>query len=90
MGRGMKTDEEYPWPFEERFDRIMLPYVDALIEHATDQGMQRWEISDGCLLAAFRGINTIKSDEVRLVYVDHFEKLFRQLAEAAKAGTRKE
>ena len=77
----MKPDDENTRPFEERFDRIMLPYVDALIEHAMDQGMQRWEISDGFLLAAFRGINTIGSVTLRRAHVDHFRKLFDQLAE---------
>jgi hypothetical protein len=78
----VKTDEENT--FEERFDRIMLPYVDALIEHALDQGMERWEVSDGFLLAAFRGINTVWSDKRRRAYVDHFEKVFRQMIESVR------
>jgi hypothetical protein len=62
-----------------RIDLFMRDGVDDLAEAALDDGLECWHVADGFLFAAFRVIEEIEEDRLKIGYARHLERLAGQL-----------
>jgi hypothetical protein len=63
-----------------KIDLIMRDRLDALIKASLADGQEDWQISEAFVIAAFRVLEGIEDERLRLLYAQHFERLARHLS----------
>jgi hypothetical protein len=60
-------------------DRIMRDRIDDLTEATLDDGQEDWQIIEWFVLTAFRVLEGIEDERLRLLYSQHLEQLARHV-----------
>jgi hypothetical protein len=58
-----------------KIDLIMQARLDALIKASFKDGQEDWQIGEWFVLAAFRVLETIEDERLRLLYTQHLARL---------------